>query len=107
MSVNAILQGQSYTRIEEDALLATKQDKLTFNTTPIASSSNPVTSGGIASALNTKMTKGVDYVTAGQVGGTTLGIKATAEGTNTNASGEDFTNQFTEILTKKDNADGQ
>ena len=33
------------------------------------------------------MKKGVDYVTAGQKSGTELGIKATAEGTNTTASG--------------------
>lgn len=33
------------------------------------------------------MKKGVDYVTAGQKSGTTLGTKATAEGNNTTASG--------------------
>ena len=33
------------------------------------------------------MVKGVDYVTAGQKSGTTLGTKATAEGLNTTASG--------------------
>lgn len=34
------------------------------------------------------MKKGVDYVTAGQLSGTTLGIKATAEGIGTTASGD-------------------
>lgn len=34
-----------------------KQDKLTFDTTPTANSSNPVTSGGIKTALDTKLDK--------------------------------------------------
>ena len=32
--------------------LATKQDKLTFDTTPTAGSTNPVTSGGVANSLS-------------------------------------------------------
>lgn len=35
--------------------LATKQGELTFDTTPTADSKNPVTSGGVASALGTKV----------------------------------------------------
>lgn len=35
----------------------TKQDKLTFDTAPTANSSNPVTSGGIKTALDTKLDK--------------------------------------------------
>lgn len=35
----------------------TKQDKLTFDTTPTANSSNPVTSSGIKTALDTKLDK--------------------------------------------------
>lgn len=35
----------------------TKQDKLTFDTTPTSNSSNPVTSGGIKTALDTKPDK--------------------------------------------------
>lgn len=35
--------------------LSKKQDKLTFDTTPTANSSNPVTSNGIKSALNKKV----------------------------------------------------
>lgn len=34
--------------------LAGKQDKLTFDSTPTASSTNPVTSGGVKTALNSK-----------------------------------------------------
>lgn len=34
-----------------------KQDKLTFDTTPTANSSNPVTSGGVKTALDTKLDK--------------------------------------------------
>ena len=37
--------------------------------------------------LSSYMQKGVDYVTAGQMSGTTLGTKATAEGHDTTASG--------------------
>ena len=36
------------------ALIATKQDELTFDNTPTSGSSNPVTSGGIFTALGTK-----------------------------------------------------
>lgn len=36
-----------YTKKEIDSKLKTKQDKLTFDTTPTASSNNPVTSGGV------------------------------------------------------------
>ena len=39
------------------------------------------------SDLSDYMKKGVDYVTAGQLSGTTLGTNATAEGLNTTASG--------------------
>ena len=40
-----------------NSLSTGKQDKLTFDTTPIAGSSNPVTSGGIKTALDTKLNK--------------------------------------------------
>ena len=40
-----------YTDAQIDVLLAAKQDVLTFDTAPTASSTNPVTSGGIYSAL--------------------------------------------------------
>ena len=43
--------------------------------------------GNTLSNVATKMTKGVDYVTAGQKTGTTLGSYATTEGINTAASG--------------------
>lgn len=41
----------------------TKQDKLTFDTTPTAGSTNPVTSGGIKTALDTKLNKTGDTAT--------------------------------------------
>lgn len=40
-----------YTKTQVDALLADKQDLLTFDTAPTSGSTNPVTSGGIAAAL--------------------------------------------------------
>ena len=43
-----------YTETETDDLLDTKQDTLTFDTTPTASSTNPVTSGGIKTVLDDK-----------------------------------------------------
>lgn len=36
-------------------LIATKQDKLTFDSTPTSGSTNPVTSGGIKTALDSKL----------------------------------------------------
>ena len=47
LSVNAILQGQGYTKSETDTLLATKQDTLTFDSAPGFGSLNPVRSDGI------------------------------------------------------------
>lgn len=46
------------------------------------------TDGTDASWSDTPMIKGTDYVTAGQLSGTTLGTKATAEGYNTTASNQ-------------------
>lgn len=43
-----------YTKTEVDNKLADKQDTLTFDTTPTANSTNPVTSGGIKTALDAK-----------------------------------------------------
>jgi len=43
---------------------------------------------GLDDALSDKMTKGVDYVTAGKKANTTLGTKATAEGMDNTASGQ-------------------
>lgn len=40
-------EGPYYTQSETDALLANKQDTLTFDTTPTSGSTNPVTSDGI------------------------------------------------------------
>lgn len=51
------------------------------------SSKNPVQNKVITVSLNTKMVKGVDYVTAGQKAGTILGTKATVEGQDNTASG--------------------
>ena len=43
--------------------LAAKQDKLTFDTTPTASSTKPVTSGGVKTALDGKVNKSGDTMT--------------------------------------------
>lgn len=54
MSVKAILtdQQRSYTKAEEDALLAQKQDTLTFDNEPTSESSNPVKSSGIKTSID-------------------------------------------------------
>lgn len=53
------------------ALVATKQDTLTFDTTPTASSTNPVTSGGIKTALDGKAAS--DHTQTVAKGGTGIG----------------------------------
>ena len=47
-------QETTYTKAETDAMLAQKQGNLTFDQTPTAGSQNPVTSGGVKDALDTK-----------------------------------------------------
>lgn len=44
-----------YNKTEVDSELAEKQDSLTFDSTPTASSTNPVTSGGVKTALDAKV----------------------------------------------------
>lgn len=61
--------------------LADKQNKLTFDTAPTSGSTNPVTSDGVKIYVDSS------YTIAGQKSGTTLGTKATAEGSNNTASG--------------------
>lgn len=48
-------------------LLRKKQDKLTFDTTPIAGSKNPVTSDGIKKAIDAKTVDLSNYYTKTQV----------------------------------------
>lgn len=88
MSVKAILteQQKSYTKAEEDALLATKQNTLTFDTTPTASSTNPVTSGGIATALDGRLPSPENAGAVGQV----LTKTATGSVWQTQSSGGDI-----------------
>ena len=52
-----------YTESEVDTLLSGKQSTLTFDSTPTASSTNPVTSGGVKSALDAKVSKSGDTMT--------------------------------------------
>lgn len=52
-----------YTETEMNTKLAGKQDKLTFDTTPTASSTNPVTSGGVKTALDGRVSKSGDTMT--------------------------------------------
>ena len=52
-----------YTEAETDALLAGKQDGLTFDNEPTAGSSNPVKSSGIKSGLDGKVAKLGDEIT--------------------------------------------
>ena len=42
------------------ALIAAKQDKLTFDSTPTSGSTNPVTSGGVYDAINNGITLSVE-----------------------------------------------
>lgn len=96
---------QAFSDIETDVnnILNTKQDKLTFDDTPTADSTNPVTSGGVKTALDGKLDKTdavgkktaaaggeifnyyEDTVVFGQKN--SAGIYAHAEGVNTTASG--------------------
>lgn len=55
LPINAILQGQSYTRPQVDAALALKQNVLTFDDAPTANSNNPVKSSGIKTELDGKL----------------------------------------------------
>lgn len=47
----------SYTKSQADALLAQKQNTLAFDNTPTIGSTNPVTSGGVASAISNATTR--------------------------------------------------
>lgn len=49
--------GLYYTKAQADVLLATKQNSLTFDTTPTSDSTNPITSGGTYTALSAKQDK--------------------------------------------------
>lgn len=51
----------TYTITQTDALLDQKQDNLTFDSTPTANSTNPVTSGGVKTALDLKADKSTTY----------------------------------------------
>lgn len=88
MSVKAILaeQQKSYTKAEEEALLATKQNTLTFDTTPTAGSTNPATSGGIATALDGRLPQPENAGAVGQV----LTRTATGSIWQTQSSGGDI-----------------
>lgn len=71
--------------------LASKQDTLTFDTTPTSGSSNPVTSGGIYTALGDYLTKsnptGTGSLSLNRKADTTIGDYSVAVGYNTTASG--------------------
>ena len=49
--------GELYTKDELDELIAAKQDVLTFDSAPTSGSENPVTSGGVYTALGAKVDK--------------------------------------------------
>jgi len=53
--------GLSYLWTKIKAALSTKQNTLTFDSTPTASSSNPVTSGGVKTALDLKANQSDTY----------------------------------------------
>lgn len=65
----------SYTKAEVDALLAGKEDTLTFDNTPASGSTNPVTSGGIYTAI-------ADFLTFDKIYG--LAVRLPDTGINAN-----------------------
>lgn len=62
LDTSLTIGGQTKTTVEAalDALNSTKQDDLTFDSTPTENSTNPVTSGGIYTAINTAIGNGID-----------------------------------------------
>ena len=83
-----------YTETEVDTLLAGKQNTLTFDTTPTASSTNPVTSGGVKTALDAKADAAdvytktqTDNLLAGKQDTLTFDTTPTASSTNPVTSG--------------------
>lgn len=80
--------GGSIEHIQKNGVELPIEDKTVDITVPEKTSDLTNDSGYITSStLSTYMQKGVDYVTAGQKSGTTLGNKATAEGSGNTASG--------------------
>ena len=83
----------TYPRITKTSDLTNDSGYITISdvpTPPVTSvngRTGAVTGLAEASSLSSYMQKGVDYVTAGQKSGTTLGYKATAEGRETTSSG--------------------
>lgn len=61
-----------YTKAQTDTLLAGKQDTLTFDTTPTANSTKPVTSGGIKTYVDGKAT--ITGITTSQDGTFTISL---------------------------------
>lgn len=66
-NIGAASAANTYTKTEVDTALGGKQGTLTFDSTPTASSTNPVTSGGVKSALDTKANV-VDVYTKAEIG---------------------------------------
>lgn len=64
--VNGLLDNY-YTSTEVDTALNAKQNKLTFDTTPTASSTNPVTSGGVKDAIDAIPSNPVDSIINGDM----------------------------------------
>lgn len=81
-----------YTESEIDTKLNSKQDKLSWDSTPTASSTNPVTSGGVKTALDGKVT-----ASGGEIGNTKVTF-SDATGTRSNiSSGDTAKNLFGKI----------
>jgi len=100
-----------YTESEMDTKLSGKQNTLTFDTTPTASSSNPVTSDGIKTALDGKVSKSGDTITGTLILSRTQDASGTSNnkpalivgGTDTTAHIEMDAN---EIIAKSDGTTG-
>ena len=74
----------AYTKTETDALLAQKQNNLTFDNVPTANSNNPVKSGGVKTAIDAKQdTISTVNVTVDNNTGTPSGSASVSGGTLT------------------------
>ena len=74
--------GSYYTKSETDTLLNGKQDTLTFDTTPTTNSTNPVTSGGIKTYVDTKARTFQPYPSTVNTTGTTQQFIASVQALN-------------------------
>ena len=98
----------TYLQNSINGLSTGKQDKLTFDNTPTANSSNPVTSGGIKTALDTKLDKTGTAVSASKLKtARTISLTGDASGSATfDGSGNVSINTTVSQAANADTVDG-